>query len=67
MYYDELIAELQKHGENCIVTGDFNGNVGSCIDEYEGYMVALDGEKGTEENVLEFGDNYGMIAGNIYF
>ena len=68
MFYDELIAELQKHVENCIVMGDFNRHVGSSIDEYESYMVGLDGDKVTEkESVLEFADSNGMIGGNTYF
>ena len=50
MCYDELIAKMQKHGENCILLEDFDGHVGSSIDGYEGVQGDFGREKGTEKD-----------------
>ena len=65
MFYDEL----QLHGENCIVIGDFNRHVWSSMDECEGLHGGFGwGERnGKGENLLEFADSCGMIVSNTYF
>ena len=35
-YNDNLSAEMQSKDGNCILLGNFNGHLGSSIDEYEG-------------------------------
>ena len=73
IFYDELIAEDQKHGKNYIVMGEFNGHVGSFIDGYEGvfgcfgWRLWMGRKEQTRREYIGICWQCGTIIDNTYF
>ena len=68
-FYDNLSAKIQSKNGNCIVLGEFNGHVGSTINEYKGVYRRREWVTRSKngERLLESADSFNMVVGSMFF